>query len=261
MGRNPVWLVTKGEFFMRCKWNVLAVAAIFAIGLVGPAVLADKQSRKPAPTPDPQLPNVLILGDSISMGYMPPLQEALKGKANVVHPTEPRKGAMENCEGTTIGLKSIDRWLGTTKWTVIHFNWGLHDLKRVKTPGDSKASSDPHDPHQADVAQYEANLDKLVTRLEHSGARLVFATTTPVPKDLSSKGGAYRDPDDVAKYNEAARRVMKKHGVAVDDLFAFCLPRLNKLQQPRNVHFTATGSRELAKEVAAAIEEQLKPAK
>ena len=51
------------------------------------------------------------------------------------------------------------------------------------------------------------------------------------------------------RYNAAALKVMKEHGIAVDDLYAFALPRLREIQQPANVHFTKGGSGALAEEV------------
>jgi acyl-CoA thioesterase-1 len=74
------------------------------------------------------LPRVLILGDSISIGYQAPLREALKGKANVHRPAT-------NCGPTTRGVQGIDEWLGDGKWDVIHFNFGLHDLKYIDDQG------------------------------------------------------------------------------------------------------------------------------
>ena len=74
------------------------------------------------------LPNVLIIGDSISIGYTKFVQEMMAGKANVHRPLN-AKGGFLNCQGTTFGVEKIDEWLGDTKWDVIHFNFGLHDLK------------------------------------------------------------------------------------------------------------------------------------
>src|SRR5690242_7520015 len=70
------------------------------------------------------LPRVLIIGDSISIGYTPYVKEMLAGEADVDRPAE-------NCQGTKNGIGKIDQWLGDTKWDVIHFNFGLHDLKHV----------------------------------------------------------------------------------------------------------------------------------
>jgi acyl-CoA thioesterase-1 len=61
----------------------------------------------------------------------------------------------------------------------------------------------------------------------------------------------------VTLYNAAARRVMEAEGIAVDDLYAFALPRLSAIQRPANVHYTDEGSRVLAGEVARVIGETL----
>ena len=40
--------------------------------------------------------------------------------------------------GPTIkGLEQIDAWIGKKKWDVIHFNWGLHDLKYMGPNGEN----------------------------------------------------------------------------------------------------------------------------
>lgn len=206
-------------------------------------------------TPDDKLPNVLILGDSISIGYTLQVRALLKGKANVFRPLK-HDGARggENCSGTTNGVTAIDRWLGDRKWAVIHFNFGLHDLKRVTEPGGDKISDNPQDPPQATAEKYAGNLATIVTKLKATGARLVFANTTPVPDGCKKP---FRDPADPPRYNAAAAKIMQANGVRVNDLFAFCQPQLDKLQSPKNVHFTAQGSQALAEQVAKVIEEEL----
>jgi hypothetical protein len=71
---------------------------------------------------DPKLPRVLLIGDSISIGYTVAVRERLKGKANV-HRIPQNGGATE------VGLDKMTAWLGKGKWDVIHFNFGLHDAK------------------------------------------------------------------------------------------------------------------------------------
>lgn len=228
-------------------------ALCFALLMTTTLVAADKPGKW-AETPDPKLPNVLILGDSISIGYTLQVRELLKGKANVFRPHTADGNKPENCSGTTKGVESIDRWIGDRKWDVIHFNWGLHDLKHVTEPGGNTVSNKAQDPVQATVDQYAANLEKIVERLDKTGAKLIFATTTPVvPKTT----GPLREPDSPPKYNAAALKIMKEHGVAVNDLFAFCDPQIEKLQRPKNVHFTDAGSQALAEQVAKAIQAQL----
>ena len=185
----------------------------------------------------PGLPRVLLIGDSISMGYTLPVREALQGKANVHRPAT-------NCSSTGYGLSQLDRWLGDGRWDVIHFNFGLHD---AKLPPEGVRHAPP------DV--YEKNLRELVKRLKATGAELIWATTTPVL--LGGNLAPNRRFGDVAKYNALAKKVMDENGVAVDDLYTAITPHLKKCQKPRDVHFTADGSAILAKCVAASIEQQL----
>jgi acyl-CoA thioesterase-1 len=180
----------------------------------------------------PGLPRVLLIGDSISIGYTLPVRERLAGKANVHR-------IPENGGPTPNGLARLDVWLGDQRWDVIHFNWGLHDLKLM---GNGQ--------RQVPLPEYERNLWQLVQRLKQTGTRLVWASTTPVPE---GKLGTPRRPQDVPAYNEAARKVMEQHGIPINDLYAFALPQLSKIQIPGNVHFTREGSVTLARPVAEAI--------
>jgi hypothetical protein len=195
---------------------------------------------------DPNLPRVLLIGDSISIGYTVPVRESLKGKANV-HRIPTNGGPTVN------GLKNLDSWLGDAKWDVIHFNWGLHDLKYMGPNSENLA--DPKAPtsrQQVLLPEYEKNLRTLVVRLKKTGAKLIWCTTTPVAPETQG-----RVSGDEVKYNEAALRVMKEFGVAIDDLYAFAKPKLAKIQLPKNVHFTPEGYQELAGQVGAAIEKGL----
>lgn len=211
---------------------------------------APQESAVPPPLAEPL--RVLLLGDSISIGYTPFVQEALAGRAHVARPMldgdPPRP---ENCAGTNKGVEALDRWLAQDggAWDVIHVNFGLHDLKRVDAET-GKNSNDTSDPQQADPERYEAQLRLIVARLRATGARVVLATTTPVP------GGElrpYRAPEDAVAYNRIAVRVAQDAGVPLNDLHAFVLGQPPELQQPENVHFTDPGSRALGERVAGAI--------
>lgn len=204
--------------------------------------------RKPNPVfapieDEPTLPRVLLIGDSISIGYTLAVREELKGVANVHRPPT-------NCGPTTRGLTGIEDWLGEKPWDVIHFNWGLHDLKYMNAKGaltDVDAGQ-----QQVSPEDYEKNLDQLVRRLKQSGAKLIWCQTTPVPK-----GAKGRIPDDVLKYNAIATKVMQRHEVAIDDLYTFANERLQKIQKKADVHYTPEGSKVLAKQVADEIRKQL----
>lgn len=194
------------------------------------------------------LSNVLLLGDSISIGYTKFVQEMLVGKANAQRPLNAKGGAL-NCQGTTFGIKKIDEWLAVAKWDVIHFNFGLHDLKHVDAKT-GKNSINPDDPQQANLKTYKKNLKKIVSKLVAADAKLIFATTTPYP---DKPGGPLRRADQPEKYNKVALKIMKKDHIAVNDLHGFALVRLTQIQKPNNVHFSEEGSRALAELVAKKI--------
>ncbi len=216
---------------------ILSVSSIGALMLIKPVDLFSGKA---------DLPNVLIIGDSISIGYTPYLKDILMGKAIIAHPDE-------NCEGTTKGVMKIDEWLGNTKWDIIHFNFGLHDLKHVNATTGA-ASTKPDDPRQADIKQYAKNLRLLVNRLKASGAKLIYCTTTPVPV----KSSPFREPEQVIIYNNAALKIMKKEKIQVNDLYEFALPIIKQIQLPDNVHFTPDGYKILAEKVSGSIKECLK---
>ena len=178
---------------------------------------------------DPKLPRVLLIGDSVSRGYTQATRKALAGRANVHR-------APANCGSTVSGLKNLDAWMGDGKWNVIHFNFGIHDRA---------AKSD----------EYEQRLETIVTRLKATGAKVIWASTTPIPPD--TKGGPAATEAIVEK-NRIAAAVMARHGVATDDLFTFITPHLAKVQNPQDVHFNSEGYQLLGQQVAASIEAALK---
>lgn len=177
---------------------------------------------------DPKLPRVLLIGDSVSRGYTQATRKELAGKANVHR-------APENCGPTANGLKKLDVWLGDGKWDVIHFNFGIHDRA---TP----------------AADYTQRLKQLIERMQKTGAKLVWASTTPIPDDAAKKQTAA----SIVEHNATAADVMKKHNIATDDLFTAITPHLAEMQNPNDVHFNAAGYDFLGHQVATSIEKVLK---
>lgn len=191
-----------------------------------------------APLADnPKLPRVLLIGDSISIGYTLPVRRLLAGKANV-HRIPANGGP------TTNGLARLAGWIGTNRWDVIHFNWGLHDLKLTATGK-----------HFVPLPQYETNLVILTHRLKTTGAALIWASTTPIPQ---GKPSPPRRPGDEIRFNNTARRVMEQHGVVINDLHGLAATHGARLQRPANVHFTAEGYDALAGQVAGAVLAELR---
>ena len=205
-------------------------------------------------TVDEKLPNVLILGDSISIGYSRAVRKALAGKANVFRPMNARGTAPDNCGDSVMGLAGIKKWLGDRKWSVIHFNWGLWDLT-YRDPAKPKSGNRDKVNGKLSVTleDYAANLEKLVTAMEKTGAKLIWASTTLVPE-----GESGRKVDDDLKYNAAAAAVMSRHNIPTDDLHALTVQFAGKhFTGAGNVHFTDEGSLLLGAQVAEHIRKAL----
>ena len=194
-----------------------------------------------------QLPKALIIGDSISIAYTKPVTQALEGKILV-------KRVPGNAQYTGTGLQKIDEWLGTEKWDVIHFNWGLWDMYGWEFDAEDRSPE-----------TYAKRLDTLVTRLEKTGAKLIWATTTPACPDPEKtmqkrfQKAVIIDPAREKQYLVAAETVMKAHNVQINDLHALIAPHLEKYALGRNdVHFNNECSLLLAQQVAQKIAEALK---
>jgi acyl-CoA thioesterase-1 len=218
------------------------LAACFLLSTTHAAWEKDRPAKPPVIPPNPDgLPLVLLIGDSISGAYLPTVTKELAGKAVVAKSTD-------NGESTAVGVIKIDGWLGDTKWDVIHFNWGLWDIYGWQYAADDRSPK-----------MYEQRLEQLVERMKKTGAKLIWATTTPTPPK-PEKAMLKRWQKEVviakeleAEYREAALRVMKKHGVQVNDLHATILPHVKELQPEGDVHYKAGGNVILGKKVAESI--------
>jgi len=145
-------------------------------------------------TLDPKLPNVLLVGDSITRNYFPQVAKRLAGKANVyLFSTSCSSGDPRLTE-------QMDLYFETAPaFTVIHFNNGMHGWDYSE-------------------ASFAAGLPGMVRELkkESPGSRLIWATITPVRKDNSL--GATNARIDAR--NAAALLLMQRDGIPIDDQHA-----------------------------------------
>ena len=234
--------------------SILVLAPLAALhGADAPAKAKTTIPPEFAPiTDDPKLPRVLLMGDSVSIAYALDVRKALAGVANV-HRVPANCGSTK----TALGSYGLVRLLPDPKekWDVIHFNHGLHDLSyRFADDSDKNAKGEYAAPtnggHQnVTSAEYEKNLHQIIARLKQTGAKLIFASTTPVPESDAVK----YVKDSELPYNEVAKRVMAEESVTWNDLWSLVKPRQAEWQGKRNVHFMPTGSAVMAKQVAEQI--------
>jgi hypothetical protein len=182
--------------------------------------------------PDSALPNVLLAGDSIARAYFPAVSTLMAGKANVY------LFATSASAGDPRLLKQLDDYfvMEPLKFSVIHFNNGMHGW------GYSEAA-------------YSEALPAMVRLLQRDspGSKLIWASTTPLHKNLESGAGNER----VAARNAAALDVMKKFSIPVDD--QYLLMAAHDDLHADDVHYKPEGCRIEAEQVVRLVTTALTP--
>ena len=202
---------------------------------------------------NPALPNVLIYGDSISIGYTQRVRAKIEGKANIYR-------LYHNGGNSTVFIPKMTKMHDAMRndklknpwkfqWDIIHFNVGLHDL----TVTEEDKENGTH-VSRTSIDAYKKNIGDIVAYLKElaPNAKLIFATTTPVPENTFKPR---RVAGDSQRYNTAALEVLSKTpDIAVNDLFSFTKPNQPKWwSKPGDVHYNKAGSDAQGDEVARVI--------
>lgn len=187
-------------------------------------------------TPDTgvtNLPRVLLIGDSITRAYYPAVEDKLKGKAVVA------RLATSKCAGDPVLVQEVALLLSQYHFDVIHFNNGMHGW------GYSEQS-------------YQNGLKDLLDTLKRDapGARLIWATTTPV-RDTADLSHLADRTERVKARNKMAAAIIAPQGIPVDDLYTLVVNH-PEYWKPDGIHFNDSGVAVEATQVAQHISEFLK---
>ena len=187
--------------------------------------------------------NVLLIGDSIRMGYDKQVKKALEGKASVIFPED-------NCQFAQYVFRYFHEWFSGVDgkdFDVIHWNAGLHDVLRL-------FGEEPTTP--LDV--YEYYIDRTCTRMKKlcPNARVIFATCTKV-NEAKMNPDFMRYNSDIAKYNEAAVKIVKKHGFEVNDLHELSVSLPDEAMSDAFHYYTDIGTEAMTKQVLSYVESAL----
>ena len=187
--------------------------------------------------------HVVGLTRELAAGASPNVPELLSDVALAQHgPWDVSDGGA----GTTgNGVACLDNWLVTqaqapVTWDLITFNFGLHDLDNAT----------------AAESEYMEQLVNITTRLQATGAQLLYITTTPyMPLRLLNN-------TVVEDLNAIANVVMAARGVPVLDLYTLVTDHCGAVpyedcdwcrKHPCSYHYNAEGMEAQAKAVAQAI--------
>jgi len=187
---------------------------------------------------------IVLIGDSIRMGYQEKVREQLADRATVWAPNE-ATGNSDNVRAR------LDEWVLSRHADVVHINCGLHDIKK---PFDTGIAAVP-------LSRYTENVRSILTRIQaETVATVIWAMTTPVNYEWHHRAKrADRFEEDVIAYNAAALEICRELGVAVNDLFSLINSAgRDDLLLPDGVHFKPEGYALLGESVAAYIKKVLR---
>jgi hypothetical protein len=158
--------------------------------------------------PSATQPSVIVIGDSVSEGYQPPLAAALADAAFVQHSPWSVGGGADDVGN---GVNCEEEFLRTAmyepaKWDLITFNFGLHNV-------DNSSSAE---------ATYEALLTNFTLRLKQTGSKLLYVSTSPFMPARWFGDNAVED------MNAIAQRIMAAQGIPYADTYSqivdYCAP-------------------------------------
>jgi lysophospholipase L1-like esterase len=193
---------------------------------------------------------VVLIGDSIRMGYEATVKQELADIADVWSPED-------NGAHTVNVLVHLHAWVlnRDPQPDLVHLNAGLHDLKTIWYGGQQSV---------VPVEHYRRNVETILRTIrERTKAKIIWATTTPVIYERAHANHAqYRDFDRydeyAVSYNLVAGQVYKRLSVPINDLFAVVTAAgKEELLSQDGVHFTPAGCELLGKAVAGKIREAL----
>lgn len=170
---------------------------------------------------------VFVVGDSISIGYLPSLSQKIGQTNNVYHP-------LENCRNSWYTLQHVDQWIAQVQSpkTIIWNNgiWNVVRDELSNQPGQIKEQ------YGTTLEQYESDMRAIGAKLKATGARVIFFTTTALD---SSKTENYFDTQKINQLNDIALRIMPEMGIEIYDLNAVSLTVQDQLVD--GIHYNSKG--------------------
>jgi hypothetical protein len=179
--------------------------------------------------------NLLLLGDSIRVGYCGFVKELLNGRADVFYPED-------NCRFAQYTLRELQRWVADyPEIDIVHWNNGLWDTS-------VNLFDDGGKPFTCEE-EYVENMLRVARELKKLAPRVIFATTTPVRPDYE-----YNDNEIIDRYNSILVPKLQAMELEINDLNALVKPHVYQyICDDDKIHLSKTGIDVCAKQVAESI--------
>ena len=187
--------------------------------------------------------NVLLIGDSIRIGYDKSTKKTLTDFANVVFPSD-------NCRFASYVLRYLHEFKSLSdngKFDVIHWNAGLWDCARI-------CGDEPHTP----IEIYVHYIDRICKRIKtvYPEAKVIFATSTSVITERMSPN-FIRYNNEIEQYNAAAVEIVKKYGFEVNDLYSVSTSLPETAHSDAVHYYTPVGTEAFTNQVVSHIAKAL----
>ena len=187
---------------------------------------------------------IVLLGDSIRMGYEAYVKDALAQSAEVYYPNE-------NCRFAEYVLRYAHEWKDAGKWgddvDLVHWNAGLWDV--LELFGDGPLTSLSY--YGEAIARIDRRLRLLFPR-----ARMVFATSTNV-RELAEGSKFARHNANIETYNAEALRVLANTDTVINDLYTLTASLPDDYRSDWVHFYTSMGTRAIGGQVLSVICDQL----
>ncbi|QDU92637.1 SGNH/GDSL hydrolase family protein [Lignipirellula cremea] len=175
----------------------------------------------PARAAEP-LPRVRVLGDNAHRNMARSAASELEGKVTLVIPRMP-------VGDSGFAISQPGGMLAGEKWDVIYFNFGFADshYKDPNTKAIRAMSKLAGGVRVATPQQYEKNLRAIVQQLKSTGAKLIWASTTPIPHASYDN---LHDPGSEIEFNAISARVMNEQKISINDMHACVLASMDLIE-------------------------------
>ena len=178
---------------------------------------------------------ILLLGDSIRMNYAPYVYRKLSDRAEILTPED-------NCRFAKYTLHELPTWLKTFgKPDIVHWNNGLWDAHHFD--GDTPLTP---------IEDYVKDLERILTILQRTGAKIIFATCTPARPETPEW-----DKREIESYNRAAVALMQQHNIPINNLFAVVNENEAEYVSDDLIHLNRIGIQKVGQAVVDVLEKFL----
>ncbi len=183
---------------------------------------------------------VLLLGDSIRMGYDDFVKEELKEYEVYYDPDDNGRFIAY----TIWQFNQLYKKYGP--FDIVHFNAGYWDMNH----------EDPLGRPETPLNDYLHMLDRLIDLIRDVKATPIFSLTTPIynmDEDQDGYTKTYYRDEWVREYNTHAKFLMEERGVKVIDLYSLLLDGPHYYKCSDSLHLTQEGYKKCALKIAEEI--------